>query len=352
MRGTRSIQALSVGVMISIGASSLAAPPAALPAAPSVPPFAERCANAGERGQNPQGPALWGQRPAGTSADLMTRPLVQQVEMTSVSSDRGPAAALRLQGGRLAMGAQASGPAAAGSTDPLVGAVLTGIAPDGTRVPLAICAARPSLDDPGTRLYNVQYFNKAKLAWQNICEGQVVEKDDRTPSGTERPPLALAVSGRWRPDGAREEVPGAFTLACETGAIGKCASWGYVPGQSQDGRALTDYHAACTRMARADYCGNGRAHTTAGVVIDLYDDLGIQKPARRPGTLFEAAWSPDGAFCLSRTRKGIPLETIRKECPERFAKNTRTDLGDGDSCTLNPKTKSATRPLLRNGFRK
>ena len=345
MLGKRIVSVLLLGGLVSVSAPSLAAPRLAAP----VPPFAERCKNAGERGQNPQGPALWGLQAAGPSGELATKPLVQHVELRSAASELGPATTLQFRDGRLTTGRRTNAASDAGSTDPLVGAVLMGVAPDGARVPLAICAASPSPMNPSVQLYNVQYFNKAKLAWQNIC-GVSNDKDNKPLSGTEGPQLAVAVSGRWRLDGAREEARGAFTFACETGAIAKCAVWGYVPGQSRGGRSLTDYHEACTRMARADYCGNGQPHTTAGVTIDLYDDLGVQKPSRMSNVLFEAAWSPDGAYCLSRARKDQPLDPILKECPERFAPNTRTDLGDGDTCTL--KAKGAGRPLLRNGFLK
>lgn len=338
MKAHRSIQFLLSGIAL-FAAAPVRAQGALAAHLPPVPRFEDRCANAGERGQNPQGPALWGLRPAGTGADLSTKPLLQRVDVKSTPSDRAAAATLRVQGGRLST----SQPAAAG-TDPAVGAVLTGLAPDGTRVQLAICAARPSPKNPAIQLYNVQYRNKAKGVWQNICEGRVLDEN-----GKDRPPLAMAVSGVWNPDGTREEVADAFTFACETGAIGKCGIWGYIPGEkSEGGRSLTEYHAACTRMARADYCGNGQPHTTPGVLIDLYDDLGIQRPERKPGSLFEGAWSPDGAYCLSRTRKGIPLSQILKECPERFT-NTLTNLGDGDTCTVT--AKGAARPLLRNGFR-
>ena len=42
-------------------------------------------------------------------------------------------------------------------------------------------------------------------------------------------PRALAVSGVWDASGARQDVPGKLTFACENGAITKCISWGYKP---------------------------------------------------------------------------------------------------------------------------
>src|SRR5207244_135325 len=110
---------------------------------------------------------------------------------------------------------------------------------------------------------------------------------------------------------------------------------------------LKDYHQACTRMARADYCGNGTSHTVEGNLIDMYDNLGIRTrsvTAERgvdPSLLsFEAAWGPDGAYCLDHVRKRRPedkiitVEDIRSECKGTFARGAREDLGQGDGCEV------------------
>ena len=51
-----------------------------------------------------------------------------------------------------------------------------------------------------------------------------------------------------------------LTLACEGGAITKCIRWGYQPWAQHSGSSLKELHQACTRMARADYCGTGLGH--------------------------------------------------------------------------------------------
>ncbi len=84
------------------------------------------------------------------------------------------------------------------------------------------------------------------------------------------------------------------------------------------GVSLADYHQACTRMARADYCGNGISHTQDGTEIDLYDRLGIQQLTKDSGMVFEAAWGKDGAVFIARTRYSETLVQIQQDCPEKL----------------------------------
>jgi hypothetical protein len=168
-------------------------------------------------------------------------------------------------------------------------------------------------------------------------------------------PRALAVRGVWDAQGAHREKAGQFTFACETGAIGKCIGWGYKPWQMKDGVSLADHHQACTRMARADYCGNGRSHTKIGNLIDMYDRAGVQQRATTPvagwdptQASFEAAWTTEGAYCLEHTREGRARQAILKECPGRFMTGAAEDLGEGDRCTVRRKGVKAAAVLLRN----
>jgi uncharacterized protein (DUF2342 family) len=69
---------------------------------------------------------------------------------------------------------------------------------------------------------------------------------------------------------------------------------------------------------RADYCGNGRSHTKEGTAIDIYDRTRIQTRTPTSGMVFEAAWNPDGAVLINRTRWPESLAQLRKECPERL----------------------------------
>jgi hypothetical protein len=163
------------------------------------------------------------------------------------------------------------------------------------------------------------------------------------------------VSGTWDASGAHHDAPGKLTFACENGAITKCALWGYKPWASRDGQSLADLHQACTRMARADYCGNGRSHTHENTAIDMYDRLGLIARTTESSAgwdlsraSFEAAWAPDGATCLARTRDNRALDTILQECPNRFRKATAVDLGDGDRCAVQRTDVKPGSALLRN----
>ena len=113
------------------------------------------------------------------------------------------------------------------------------------------------------------------------------------------------------PDGKRLVMPlasptspGGFTLTCTAGANGKCVRFGYRPwATTPAGVALAPFHAACTRMVRADYGGDGHGWTLTGTAIDLWDTLGIQQPETGDKVMpFEAGWKPDGAVCVAHPR--------------------------------------------------
>jgi ADYC domain-containing protein len=129
------------------------------------------------------------------------------------------------------------------------------------------------------------------------------------------------------PDGRLEPAePGVFELACTSGAEGKCVRFGYLPWQGEQELALYN---ACIHLVRADYCGDGTPHTRDGVLIELYDDLGVRSPSFGAGLEFEAVWGAQGAICVRRAR--VPelysLDRLRSECPRLSA----DDIGEGCS---------------------
>ncbi|MBL0692250.1 ADYC domain-containing protein [Comamonas sp. JC664] len=121
---------------------------------------------------------------------------------------------------------------------------------------------------------------------------------------------AVPVQGLFTTQGARQESTQRFTLGCDAGVIAKCYRWGYMPwrdGAQQPG-AITEAHWSCTRMARADYCGQGIPFTQDGTRIQPWDALtpAIISP---PGPVssvedmsFEAGWNTQGPACLSHLR--------------------------------------------------
>lgn len=146
---------------------------------------------------------------------------------------------------------------------------------DGARFGLDVAAREDDPKDPGIVRYTLTYQGK------NVCEG-----DNQ----------GIFVPGTWDATGARHESADLVTFACFPGAIAKCVNWGYRPWQEG-----IDTHQACTRMVRADYCGDGASHTRNGTPIDVFDDLGVNAP-ERADLGFEAAWGPDGATCVGHTR--------------------------------------------------
>jgi hypothetical protein len=130
---------------------------------------------------------------------------------------------------------------------------------------------------------------------------------------------AFPLRGQWGRDGRRISDKG-FTLTCAADAQGKCVRFGYKPWKTTpDGVALANYHQACIRMVRADYCGN-EGTTRDGMLIDFYDQLGIQKrtnAASDHALPFEAAWNTEGAVCVAHTRvpEHMTIARLAQICP-------------------------------------
>lgn len=130
------------------------------------------------------------------------------------------------------------------------------------------------------------------------------------------------LSGYWDSEGRHVPSDEAFLITCTSGAIGKCVMFGYLPWRKGPGDvSLWEYHQACTRMIRADYCGHDVGHTRNGTLVEIWDRIGIQVDSQAPGLTFEAAWTVDGALCVARTRLSdeATLRDIEKECPERLS---------------------------------
>ncbi len=124
--------------------------------------------------------------------------------------------------------------------------------------------------------------------------------------------LATPVPGAWTAAGDFRGASGEFSFACPDGVVLKCIDWGYPLWEP----AMADYHQACTRMARADYCGTGESHTVDGTPIDHYDLPGVEgvsgfvpPSSTATGMVLEAAWAAKGpVVCLSKLRwSTLPL---------------------------------------------
>jgi hypothetical protein len=162
-----------------------------------------------------------------------------------------------------------------------------------------------------TFLYTLEQNVDHTGSWQRACRPDL---DGRS--------VAIPLAATWNAQGDRVESSSLFTFGCTTGVIAKCYRWGYRPWVTGYGD-LAAMHWACTRLARADYCGDGVSHTQDGTWINLWDDLPAPGPIQyhgvRPlnGMHFEAAWNTEGAVCLSRTRWKADMKPVSKTCPQR-----------------------------------
>ncbi|RKH54277.1 hypothetical protein D7X55_23510 [Corallococcus sp. AB049A] len=351
-------KALPVCLSLLLSAPVQAAPPAAAALKPGPGPtrsisgpsdaerYARRCqSQTAQRIARPQGTMLWGTKRSWDPekpTDERTSVLVS-VALDAPRQAEDGVKSLRFEHGRLWA---VPAPEAGATASDVVGTVLQGTASDGKPVEVAICGAEPAADDASRVFYRIEAWNPVAREWENPCVAL-----DRSPA-----PRALAVGGTWDATGAHSDAADRVTFACENGAISKCILWGYAPWASRDGQSLAGLHQSCTRLARADYCGNGKSHTRQDTTIDIYDRLGVLEratevtrewdPARGS---FEAAWAPDGATCLSRTRDGRALEGILEECPGRFqAADTASEGTHGEVCTVRRGDVKPGAALLRN----
>jgi hypothetical protein len=127
--------------------------------------------------------------------------------------------------------------------------------------------------------------------------------------------MGIFVDGQWSEDGAWH--PGGWTFSCLNGVIAKCVrSWGYKPWKTLRSPAhgdvdLQPLHQACTRAARADYCGSGTSYTRNGTLIDMFDVYGFNVRENAPGFQEESTFDEHGALSVSVPRwpTATPTET-------------------------------------------
>jgi hypothetical protein len=184
---------------------------------------------------------------------------------------------------------------------------------------LRIGAVREDAGVPGLFLYEMRARSDAGES-DGLCE------PDAHGEG-----WAIPLSGQLTEDGRFEPDAGKLTLTCTSGVLGKCLRAGYrfwTPDGGVEADALHRFQ-ACTRLYRADYCGDGKGWTADGTLIDVYDDAGVQSPEPRSELEFEAGWSPAGAVCVHHTRvpANIGLDELLRRCPRLAA------APSGEDCT-------------------
>jgi hypothetical protein len=194
----------------------------------------------------------------------------------------------------------------------LTGAVMTIADRHGRQILVRINGAQVDpLDRKRARwLYGLSEYDPVNDTWHDYCHP---DSEGRS--------LAFPLSGTTTDDGGFQLSSENVSFSCTSGALAKCIRMGYEPWAfTHKGAPLLDTFRSCIRMVRADYCGDGRSHTRDGTLIDVYDRFGIQLRVPAPDLTFEAAWAPDGAVCVRKTRIGEiwTLEDLKATCPDRM----------------------------------
>jgi hypothetical protein len=175
-------------------------------------------------------------------------------------------------------------------------------------------ASDPTFSDGSTALYDVQIVN-ADGSLSPLCGPDL--------NGVA---AAIPVATTFDATGARVESSSQFTFGCTAGVIAKCYRWGYRPWVASDSAPAGEFaqlHWACTRLARADYCGNGQSWTQNGTLINVWDYAPAPGPFQQQGTppadfFFEAGWNTKGAVCLSKQRWLTLPPAVAQSCPDRL----------------------------------
>lgn len=211
------------------------------------------------------------------------------VSLNGVRMNGDALGGLSLSGTALSAAA-ASGEGGASPPEALIGAELAATQADGSAIKLRVDEVRRgAAPNEDLYLYALSFSTSASDGWQRLCgsdaAGQAL--------------AAIPLAGAWNSQTGAPSASGAgwITFACRGAALAKCVEMGYRPWQ---GAALTELHQACTRMVRADYCGDGKPYTLDGRIINVYDALGIQTDTEQ--WTFEAEWNREGAVCLSQQR--------------------------------------------------
>ena len=286
---------------------------------PTLPIAASRkvAALAAPQGKSMQGKSMQGKSMQGTT--------LQGMSLQGLTLQGTTLQAVTLQGTTLQATTQ-QGTTLQGAA--LQGLTLGAVDENNVAVTLRIAEVRTDPHDSSgdLLLYALELQDAETGTWANVCNAD--------PYG-ER--WAFPVQGSWDAQGSHVNDATRFSVACTAGVIAKCMRWGYKPFRSVNGQSLAPYHQACTRMARADYCGDGVSHTQDGTTIDMFDAQGVQtRTPTAPGELyFEGAWTPNGARCISKVRwQGMPDGTETGACYQKVATLSAANLNDVDRCDV------------------
>lgn len=278
---------------------------------------------------------------------------LQGIELQGIELQGIELQGVELQGTDLT-GIDCNGDLVSGSD--FVGSTMVGVLSNDESLTLRIDAITPSAD-PAVGLFTVSYHDGA--GWKSLCG----ESDGA-------PVKAIPLMGRWDSSqgtltgGSHIDDPTMFTFACRTAVLAKCVEMGYKPWDSvaecHEGtctqRSLRHFHQACTRMMRADYCGDGMPHTQNGRSINVWDNFDIQERELVFGGHWkrEAEWEPTGAMCIKKYRWDpghVTKNYVQQHCQERKNADGGLHCFDNDSPFFTEdgfSTPMSVRVLLRN----
>jgi hypothetical protein len=172
----------------------------------------------------------------------------------------------------------------------VVGSTWNATASNGAAVKLRIdAAAQGTAPNSDLWFYKVSY--QTSSGWSPLCGLDAANQ----------PIQAITTAGVWSAVSGDSAKYGAstsqFTFACRGKTIAKCVELGY-----KTYKGNTAQLAACVRLLRGDYCGNGTAYTVDGTTLNLYDNAGVQ--ADTEAWMPEAEWTSDGARCVNSNNSG------------------------------------------------
>lgn len=140
-------------------------------------------------------------------------------------------------------------------------------------------------------VYDVELWREDRKQWVNAC---------RDPND-----VAFPIPGYWNEKGNYDRDKNVFSFACLQRDVAKCLRHGY-PNDANAHDDQVKLFEACTRMMRADYCGDGNSYTRDGTLVAIWDNRDIPLPDHIEPLSFEAAWRPDGLACYKRLRWPLP----------------------------------------------
>ncbi len=206
------------------------------------------------------------------------------------------------------------------------GAVMSGTLDNGKSLDLRVDSVARGTTKANKDIYYYDVSYPTQSGYRPLCG-----LDDKG-----QPVPAIPLRGRWD---YREGVAGggdyikdkwAFTFACVGHVLAKCAEAGYKPWKKvtvcvkKKGCKKVDlakHHQACTRMLRADYCGDGTSHTVDNMDVNMYDAMGLRTDSEKWG--FEAEWDAKGAICADTSRLPNTPPSCASKLMEKGCGNTK-----------------------------